>query len=506
MALHQHHNTDLPPRQDQLLPNLIDEIARTDPERLYAETPASPTTYEDGWRKITYRDLANAINGVAWLLEGHLGHGTNHDTVAYIGPNDIAYVVMILGASKAGYTILSVSPRNTIADHISLLEATGCRYLLTPVDRSPTVTSILEKYPLRWKGMDPPEGYRSSFNLLRASRLLVTVPIFHAGGLLMSLFYAPFNRTIIVTPLSGAVPSAELIVDALKRVQVDLISLVPPFVETIASKPDMLEYVTKNVGTIFYGGAGISESAGNAFTSKTRFFNMNGSTETGLYPTIYPTNIWPSEDWNYIKPHPDAGIEFRAIGDGSGFSEAIIVKKPGCGNEQPVFALFPELTEYSTKDIFAPHPSKPGLWSHQRRTDDIIVFKAGYMCNPITMEHCISQHPEVQSVLMAGTGRFQPALLVEPAGHETLSTEAKSGLIDRLWPLISETNEKYSIGARVSKTHVVVLDSGQTMIYAGKVTVRRAPTLALYKGVLDDLYAREGDVAPGNDLALPVHG
>ncbi|KAL8717438.1 MAG: hypothetical protein Q9181_008327 [Wetmoreana brouardii] len=274
----------------------------------------------------------------------------------------------------------------------------------------------------------------------------------------------------------------------------------------MALKPDMLDYVTKNVGTIFYGSAGVSESAGNAFTSKTRLFNMNGATETGLYPIICPSETWPSDDWNYIEPHPDAGIEFRATGDDSAFSEAVIVKKPGCGNEQPVFALFPELNEYSTKDLFHPHPSKPGLWSHQGRTDDIIVFKAGYMCNPITMEQHISQHSEVQSVLMAGTGRFQPALLVEPAGHETLSTEAKSGLIDRLWSLISETNEKYKVGARVSKTHVVVLDRGQTMRYAGKGTVRRAPTLALYKDVLDDLYAREGDLAPGNDLALPLRG
>ena len=50
------------------------------------------------------------------------------------------------------------------------------------------------------------------------------------------------------------------------------------------------------------------------------------------------------------------------------------------------------------------------------RRDDIIVFKPGYMCNPVKLEQYIAQHSEVRVALMTGTGRFQPALLIEPAG------------------------------------------------------------------------------------------
>ena len=80
-----------------------------DPHAIYAETPASPTTYDNGWRKIAYSALANAINGVAWLLHDKLGRGTKHDIIAYIGPNDIAYIIMILGATKAGYKVCILS-------------------------------------------------------------------------------------------------------------------------------------------------------------------------------------------------------------------------------------------------------------------------------------------------------------------------------------------------------------------------------------------------------------
>lgn len=33
----------------------------------------SPLTYEDGYRHVTYRDLASVINGLAWLLQNNFG-------------------------------------------------------------------------------------------------------------------------------------------------------------------------------------------------------------------------------------------------------------------------------------------------------------------------------------------------------------------------------------------------------------------------------------------------
>lgn len=47
-------------QRKQLLPNLVDGMARTRPGAIYAETPLSPTTYDKGYLKITYRALANA--------------------------------------------------------------------------------------------------------------------------------------------------------------------------------------------------------------------------------------------------------------------------------------------------------------------------------------------------------------------------------------------------------------------------------------------------------------
>lgn len=95
----------VPHRKKQLLPNIVDGMAKARPEAIYAEIPRSSTSYELGYRKITYKNLANAINGVAWLLEKHLGRGKVHETLAYISPNDLGYIFMVLGAVKAGYKV-----------------------------------------------------------------------------------------------------------------------------------------------------------------------------------------------------------------------------------------------------------------------------------------------------------------------------------------------------------------------------------------------------------------
>ena len=89
----------------QLLNHVVDDLARLTPSAVWAEMPISTTTYEHGYRKITYRMLANAVNGVAWWMHRTLGPGHEFETLAYFGPWDIRYVLLLLGAVKAGYKV-----------------------------------------------------------------------------------------------------------------------------------------------------------------------------------------------------------------------------------------------------------------------------------------------------------------------------------------------------------------------------------------------------------------
>ena len=94
-----------PDQHNRLLNHIVDDIARDNPDMPYAELPVSPTSFDQGLRDVSYRDLSNAINGIAWWLDRSLGRGKNFETLTYLGPNDLHHTILLLGAVKAGYKV-----------------------------------------------------------------------------------------------------------------------------------------------------------------------------------------------------------------------------------------------------------------------------------------------------------------------------------------------------------------------------------------------------------------
>ena len=70
----------------RLIPTLVDDYARTDPDYVFASIPKT-TNFADGLEKITISAFARAVNEIAWRCESVLGKSTNFDTLAYIGPS-----------------------------------------------------------------------------------------------------------------------------------------------------------------------------------------------------------------------------------------------------------------------------------------------------------------------------------------------------------------------------------------------------------------------------------
>lgn len=90
----------------RLLPNIIDQIAGQEPTRECIQVPRSSEP-SDGWRIVTWKDMANAVNRCAHRITELCGKPQegSFPTIAYIGPNDARYFVMMIGASKAGYKV-----------------------------------------------------------------------------------------------------------------------------------------------------------------------------------------------------------------------------------------------------------------------------------------------------------------------------------------------------------------------------------------------------------------
>lgn len=80
---------EAPKYGERLIVNIVDERAQNEPDREWALIPNSSNP-KDGWRKITYKQAANAINRVAHKLASTTGVPQTGEfpTVAYVGPND----------------------------------------------------------------------------------------------------------------------------------------------------------------------------------------------------------------------------------------------------------------------------------------------------------------------------------------------------------------------------------------------------------------------------------
>ena len=88
----------------RLLTNLIEEIASTTPQRIFVSVQGpdpSTTAFED----ITYHAFANAINKCSWWLENKLRGSVCTRTVAYIGPQDLLYPILVIACIKTGYKV-----------------------------------------------------------------------------------------------------------------------------------------------------------------------------------------------------------------------------------------------------------------------------------------------------------------------------------------------------------------------------------------------------------------
>ncbi|MCJ1463399.1 hypothetical protein MMC07_002006 [Pseudocyphellaria aurata] len=519
----------------QLLNNIVDGMAHSRPQALYGKCPKSTTSYEAGFYRVTYEALANAVNGVAWLMTKELGPAQNNETLTYIGPRDLRHMVMLLGAVKAGY-------KNSIPAYTHLFKATDCKIMFAAEPFLPVVDEILAAHTLRLiraPSMEellttryPHYAFEKTFDEARNEPLAIvhtsgttSLPkpivyshdfaasldrlnqiqksksesssesiVLHAASFSRGIFFAVvgaiYTQTVMVFPLSGVPASAQVLIDGLKHTGADVAALTPAIVEEIAKKPAHLEFLSRNLKAIWYGSGDVSQKLGDVLMNKIKFFNVNGSTEAGIYPLLEVEGNWCSEDWKYIIPHPAAGLEFRHQSDDT--YEAFIVRNSDDKLVQPVFKVFPQLHEYRVGDMFTPHPSQPGLWKYNGRTDDMIVLLSGVKANPIVMEEHVSSHAGVRGVLMEGTQRRQAGLLIEPMTNDRpLSTAERSALIDGVWPIVQEANQLYRNESRVSKSHIQLTDPQKPMARAGKGTVQRRATIQLYAKELDALHAAD---------------
>lgn len=205
------------------------------------------------------------------------------------------------------------------------------------------------------------------------------------------------------------------------------------------------------------------------------------------------------ELWQYFVLNEEAlGAYWRPI-DESNLRELVIKRRDEKPCRQGFFYTFPDAQEYSTNDLFEPHPTLPWHWKYRGRIDNIIVFSNGEKLNPATIEDMVGAHPSVKGVLVVGHNRFQPGLIIE-----TFSDVDTETLLDTIWSVIEATNKLNVAHGQIVRELVIVSNPDKPFLRSGKGSIQVAGTLKLYEPEIDLMYEKAQGDSSDDVVALDI--
>ncbi|ROV93376.1 hypothetical protein VMCG_08404 [Cytospora schulzeri] len=546
------------PYGSRLLPRVLDETAATQPDLTYAYVPIS-NSLSDGFKAITFSDVATATNYMATWIHQNLGPCDSFQTIAYMGPGDLRYVVVFLAAVKCGYKVLLPSPRNSAWMNASLLEQTQCRHFLFAPEVEAMVSPLLEHQPdlhlhkieplsdmikasaqhyaydkqydaVKWDPIlilhssgstGPPKPIvmnHATFAIGDNDRNLPSIPgrvnqnwslwdfpqqetffspfpAFHLAGFSSMVLLPIYYQTAKLVMSPPGRPPTGHLVSEIMD-QFKLKSIFcPPIVAEQLVQEPDGIEKCKNLKFLLYAGGPLSQDAGEALSTVTDVCQFYGQTETGAIQALVPRR----EDWASLEWNPIQEVIMEPYDDG--VYEMTMRRNPSLEKVRSLSANFPDVDVWHTKDLFRRNTTNPALWKFHGRVDDIVVLSNGEKFNPVPSEVQISAHPLVNGALIVGQGHPQPCLILEPKDpHQTLES-----LIEVVWPTIEKANSGAPGQARITRDMILNSSPSRPFQRSAKGTVVRSATGNQYKDEIAELYGRELSRNLGHiTLASPV--
>ncbi|KAI0809655.1 hypothetical protein GGR55DRAFT_689386 [Xylaria sp. FL0064] len=533
----------------RLLPHVIDDLAskRVDQECFSIPRTSNP---EDGWKPITFKAYATAINYLSHNIIEKCGcpEPDTYPTLAYIGPNDARYVAFCLAAMKTGYKALFISPRNSHDAQMNLFEATDCRIICFPDSHRAVVDPWIKQKGMQIMMVDSledcfaprdvphfpydktfeeaewtpavvlhtsgstghPNPFIAMHGLLAAfdayhdfsdwnecrkfnqvwsetpERLFAPFPLFHAGGLYLFMCRAIYWGNPVAFGIANRPLSPDLVVESLKNANVETALIPPVILEYMSQSPSGIQALLP-LKMVFFGGGELATPAGNELVKHgVTLVNSYAATEFSPF-TNYVTKV--PELWQYFLIDSDTiGIDWRLLDGYDDVYKLVFARQSTHAGLQTCFYALPDEQEMDTKDLFKRHPTLKDHWLYYGRSDNILVLSSGEKLNPVNTESMIECHPLVKGALVVGSGRFQTALFIEPATPPASREQAKE-LIESVWPTIISANEETAAHGRLAKDFIIITSTQKPLPRGGKGTIQRKNAVKLYKEEIDQLYA-----------------
>lgn len=119
----------------RLIASRIVELAKYKLDNIWISTPSSKSV--NGFTDFTWVG-ANVIDCASYWIESTFGRGQGQSMIAYVGPLDIRYLILIMAAIETGYMVsdlVSITWSSDLTDHCFLFDSSS-QYLPASVQKT----------------------------------------------------------------------------------------------------------------------------------------------------------------------------------------------------------------------------------------------------------------------------------------------------------------------------------------------------------------------------------
>ncbi|KAH8812304.1 hypothetical protein F5884DRAFT_750614 [Xylogone sp. PMI_703] len=543
--------------QPRLLVNVIDSHAKNDPDGafiLYANS--SSWESEDGYHTITWKQFANAINKAAFWLDEKLPERSGEpQTVAYLGPSDPRYYIIIAAASKSKRRLFIPDGRLTTEGLSDILKEINCNAWICTQELPSQVpgidslefpsleellkedTQIISPYPYTntWDeakneivciihtsgttGMPKPiylrNGFMSAFDSwniifsrhtrkityrhMMNTRSLTTCAPQWLAGLAFSLNAATFiGTTTVMLPPDMTFPlSRDAVMKICEHTSATSIITPPSLIEDFYHDDKAFSFL-KSLDYVCYLGAGLDHKIGDELSEHTNLFPVIGSTERGAQLSFESDDAHMWKSYDFV---PEMGARFEKVsGD---VYELHHDRTPESDLFQCCFYTFPDIQTMNTEELYTPVVDSAGIrrWVFHSRKDDLVKLSWLAKFHATHIEDAIVRHPNVKSVFVGGEGRSVPYIIIEP--KEQPAGGDRDKFIDTIYDtVIYDVNTRDNDQIRIPREMVMLSDPDLPFKRTMKATLMRKEVEKSYLGHIEALYQKwEANKVNGHSIS-----
>ncbi|EME39170.1 hypothetical protein DOTSEDRAFT_75048, partial [Dothistroma septosporum NZE10] len=139
-------------------------------------------------------------------------------------------------------------------------------------------------------------------------RMFVAMPLYHAGGVLLSLLKSLYQDIIAVFQPANLPLTAQLYNDILRYGKCTGCVIPPYLLEEMLAEPSHFDTLA-SLDFVQFGSGPLSKSAGDKLLTRQKNCpHFIGSSETNIYALLELDD--PVADWQYFRFHPSSGADF----------------------------------------------------------------------------------------------------------------------------------------------------------------------------------------------------